>query len=238
MSQLERKTRRAGKVILKLYESLDPIITQRTTEKGTTCREGCSSCCKLPASATVAEMAPVVSYLSDRKAVRALEQRIASYLEVAASFVLNDPADRARFFKTMKMDCVFLRDNKCEIYPLRPASCRFHYVVSHPKHCGPDDKRGVVDQIDLVDIEDYVVLTGASELGEMAGGPIAAAFVMAAQDLGIEFKVHSRRDLDRASWRVPITESNVRRAEALRTDRTRALALQANAMLKGMPNDE
>lgn len=44
--------------------------------------------------------------------------------------------------------CVFLKDNKCSIYPVRPGACRIHYVITPAENCNvrqyPDFRIGML----------------------------------------------------------------------------------------------
>jgi len=50
MSQDARRARRAGKVVLQLYREHAPFVADAASRMGVTCEEGCSHCCKLPAT--------------------------------------------------------------------------------------------------------------------------------------------------------------------------------------------
>ena len=53
MSQDERRAKRASKVVLQLYREYAPAVADAAERMGVTCKEGCSHCCKLPATSTV-----------------------------------------------------------------------------------------------------------------------------------------------------------------------------------------
>lgn len=42
MSQVVRHARRAGRVVLKLYQEYEPYVANAITEMGATCKAGCS----------------------------------------------------------------------------------------------------------------------------------------------------------------------------------------------------
>jgi Fe-S-cluster containining protein len=196
MSQDARRARRAGKVVLQLYHEHAPIVAQVASRMGVTCKEGCAHCCMLPATATVPEMVPVVEHLARRsdwpKHRPALERDLSRQLQEFARVNILDDRERADFFQR-QLPCVFLKDRRCEIYDLRPVVCRYHMVVSSPDNCAIDAIDPIVARVDLRKLESTVAVQAAMALGELAGGPIALAFVLAADLIGVELDVD--RDL-------------------------------------------
>lgn len=193
VTQENRAAKRAGRVVLQVYAKYEDRVREFAISKGTTCRAGCSHCCKLPASATVPEMVPVVAYLVDRidwyRKRPLLEQRIRDYLAVQFPVDPTDSALRSEFFKA-QVPCVFLDDDgTCSVYPVRPSACRYHYVVSPPENCAVGAADNVVARIDLRKLEDLVLLQGARALGSLVGGSIPSAFAVAAQMMGVELAV-------------------------------------------------
>jgi Fe-S-cluster containining protein len=196
MSQDARRARRAGKVVLQLYRDHAPIVADVASRMGVTCKKGCSHCCKLPATATVPEMVPVVEYLTSRcdwpKRRPTLERELARQLAEFATINVLDECERADFFKR-QLPCVFLQKDRCEIYPARPAVCRYHMVVSPPENCALDAADPTTARVDLRQLENDVAIKAAKALGELRGGPIALAFVLAADVLDV--KINVDRDL-------------------------------------------
>jgi Fe-S-cluster containining protein len=209
VSQVERRAKRAGKVVLQLYREHAPHVTEAAARLGVTCKEGCSHCCKLPATATVPEMVPVVEYLVNRddwnRRRPALERELTRQLVEFSTVNVLDERERVAFFKR-QLPCAFLKDNRCEIYAVRPAVCRYHMVVSSPDNCehGPETKP--IALVDLRKIEHDIAIQGAEAFGELTGGPIALAFVLAAELLGVKLNVD--RELLRRVTMVRIEVKN------------------------------
>ena len=65
MSQDERRAKRVGKVVLQLYRKHAATVADAAESLRVSCKEGCSHCCMLPATATIPEMVPV-EYLTTR----------------------------------------------------------------------------------------------------------------------------------------------------------------------------
>lgn len=192
MSQDARRARRAGRVVLQLYKDHAAIVTDAATRMGVTCKEGCSHCCKLPATATVPELVPVVEYLINRcdwlRRKPALERDLNKQLAEFAAIDILDKQAREAFFRR-QLPCVFLKDGRCEIYPVRPAVCRYHMVVSPPENCALGAADPVTSIVDLRQLESAVAVKAAGAFGELRGGPIALAFVLAADLLGVKLNV-------------------------------------------------
>lgn len=192
MSQDARRAKRAGKVVLQLYREHAPYVAEATERLSVTCKEGCAHCCMLPATATVPEMVPVVEYLTSRcdweRRRPALERELALQLSQYAGVNVLDERERVAFFRR-QLPCAFLtKDKRCEIYAVRPAVCRYHMVVSPPENCEVGQEQGPI-LVGLRAIEQDVAIKGAEAFGELTGGPIALAFVLAAQLLGVKLNV-------------------------------------------------
>jgi Fe-S-cluster containining protein len=196
VSQDARRARRAGKIVLQIYREHAPLVAEAAAKMGVTCKKGCSHCCMLPATATVPEMVPVVEYLASRsdwpRRRPALERELARQLRVFASINVLDDRARSGFFQR-QMPCVFLKDHHCQIYPVRPAVCRYHLAITPPENCAHGAADPTVARVDLRKIENDVVIEGARVFGELIGGPIALAFVIAADQIGVKLDID--RDL-------------------------------------------
>ena len=192
MSQDARRAKRAGKVVLQLYREYAPTVADAVARMGVTCKEGCSHCCKLPATSTVPEMIPVVEYLTSRDDWKqrkpALERELTHQLTEFAGVNVLDVNERVAFFKR-QLPCAFLKNDRCDIYAVRPTVCRYHMVVSSPANCelGPASKP--IALVDLRKIEHTIAIKSAEAFGELTGGPIALAFVLAAKLLGVKLNV-------------------------------------------------
>lgn len=193
MSQDARRAKRAGKVVLQLYREHAPYVAESAERLGVTCKEGCSHCCMLPATTTIPEMVPVVEYLTSRcdweRRRPALERELAHQLSEYAGVNVLDERERVAFFRR-QLPCAFLtKEKRCEIYAVRPTVCRYHMVVSSPANCEVGPERRPIALVDLHQIEHGVALKSAEAFGELTGGPIALAFVLAADMLGVKLNI-------------------------------------------------
>jgi len=215
MSQDARLARRAGKVVLQLYREHDPAAKEIAERMGTPCKEGCSHCCQLPATATIPEMVPIVDYLTQRndwpKRRPALERELTRQLVAYDGVNVLDEDARIAFFRR-KLSCVFLTSSqRCDVYAVRPTVCRYHMVTSSPDNCAAGAKVDEISIVDMHETENAIALGAAAALGELTGGPIALAFVLAADMLGIKLKID--RDLIKrvTMVRIPVKKQAGRR---------------------------
>jgi len=88
------------------------------------CRKGCAHCCHIQVMVTTAEAKTITQYCkqhdipidySHLKKQRDFQEGTHGHSEHSA--------------------CVFLKNNECSIYPVRPFNCRNYFVVSDPKLC-------------------------------------------------------------------------------------------------------
>jgi Fe-S-cluster containining protein len=194
LSQEERRARRASKVVLQLYREHDVHAKRFAENMGASCKAGCSHCCKLPATATIPEIVSVVDYLTQRsdweRRRPALEKALTHQLTEYAGVNVLVERERIAFFRR-QLPCVFLTDDqRCEIYPVRPTVCRYHMVVSPPEHCEGGTGLQEVSIIDMKAAEQDIAVKGAEAFGELTGGPIALAFVIAADMLGVKLSIN------------------------------------------------
>jgi hypothetical protein len=77
-------------------------------------------------------------------------------------------------------------------------------VVSAPENCEVGPERRPIALLDLHTIEHSIALKSAEAFGELTGGPIALAFVLAADILGVKLNI-DRALLRRVTMvRIPV----------------------------------
>lgn len=194
MSQEARRAKRAGKVVLQLYREHAPYVTDAAKRMGVTCKDGCAHCCMMPATATVPEMVPVVEYLTSRsdwaQRRRPLERELTRQLSEFAGVNILDEAERVAFFRR-QLPCAFLTtDRRCSIYAVRPTVCRYHMVVSDPANCAHGAHTETVALVNLQKLEQEIAVEAAKVFGELTGGPISLAFVLAAKLLDVKLDIN------------------------------------------------
>jgi len=91
----------------------------------TACREGCSYCCYYQVDVSAHEALQIVDFVSKQFP----KERISEFLEAAGTnAAIIRKLTRAEHRET-NIACVFLRDGRCSIYPVRPLHCRTHHAT-------------------------------------------------------------------------------------------------------------
>ena len=110
--------------IAQLHRGLDTVAEQaRTTGPQLACQEGCAHCCHLRVEATEPEVFHITQHLlaqpaaAQADAISALQRHVATAQASAT-----------------RQACSFLVNDRCSIYPVRPAACRKAHSLSAP-HC-------------------------------------------------------------------------------------------------------
>lgn len=101
------------------------------------CKEGCKFCCHLRVAAFPYEAAAIASYI-DTELPREQAQEIGK--RIAEKAALISGMTEEQHFAT-NIECAFLYEGKCSVYPVRPSSCagyhslnleRCEYAYEHP----------------------------------------------------------------------------------------------------------
>lgn len=106
--------------IKKLYEVIDLNIENSGLKKITACGEGCSFCCHDKINITEDEAVYIKSHNPSYNVERSQVQKDRDFWSLS--------------FKNKA--CIFLKDNKCSIYNIRPYICRLHNVSKVNNYTG------------------------------------------------------------------------------------------------------
>ena len=139
MGKLRRHLRQLEAFQTKVDRHMATQIAEHADETGVpSCRKGCSNCCQQVVWAELLE----AQQIADRFPKQV--ERARPKLEAQAALVdgmPDDPKLVARAWWEAQQWCAFLgSDGLCTIYPVRPMTCRVHFVTSHPSLCGRDPK--------------------------------------------------------------------------------------------------
>ena len=110
-------------VMREVYRLMDEKIST-ITEPSIKCKKGCSFCCHLNVDITRLEAKLIAHYCN--------EQNIPidkNYLVKQAEYSIDD------IISSPHSACVFLKNNECSIYPVRPCGCRKLFVTTDPVFC-------------------------------------------------------------------------------------------------------
>jgi Putative zinc- or iron-chelating domain len=110
--------------IKEVYKAIDNffINAPEETKKNITCKSGCTACCFIDVDITKDEAAVIVQYCKENG------------IEIDRSYLINQASAGRKIYSDVSQ-CIFLKDNHCAIYPVRPSACRKHWVTSDPLFC-------------------------------------------------------------------------------------------------------
>lgn len=100
------------------------------------CRKGCAHCCHINVDVYNNELPVIMEYVQENGIPVNIE-----YLQRQVS--------GPECLKSAVSACVFLKDNLCSIYPVRPIMCRKYRVVSPPLLCETSKIRDIKVYFDL-----------------------------------------------------------------------------------------
>lgn len=110
--------------IKEVYKAIDNFFNNAPEEnkKGIQCKTGCTACCFIDIDISFDEVDVIINYCRENSIEIDKE-----YLEKQAAVGRKKYSELSR--------CVFLKDNMCSIYPVRPVACRKHWVKTDPSLC-------------------------------------------------------------------------------------------------------
>lgn len=174
-------------IVREAYDRLEPLIQDHVKKMKSTCAPGCAHCCYMLTSISVPEALVIAQSLVQKPDWKALLPK----LRKSAQDNCYDGIDNFNYFQK-HIACPFLQeDNRCGIYDVRPACCRYHYVVSPPENCDGTSKNGAtIGRIDFTKAEDKIwdiarAYSNALHMPRVSVGPISLAVLWA-----LESEVH------------------------------------------------
>jgi len=105
-----------------VHALIDEVMVRSNRENS--CKKGCAFCCHINVDVTDPEAALIAQHCREKNIkvdVNYLHERLRNRkMEVALSKAAA---------------CVFLKNNECSIYEVRPLACRSYLVVNEPQYC-------------------------------------------------------------------------------------------------------
>ena len=110
--------------IKEVYKAIDNYFDNAPAEnkKEIQCKAGCTHCCFIDVDISEDEAAIILNYCNENGIEIDKE-----YLEKQAAVGRKKYTELSR--------CVFLKDDMCSVYPVRPIACRKHWVKTDPSLC-------------------------------------------------------------------------------------------------------
>lgn len=111
-------------MILGIYEYIDEAVQKEKIAERSTCKRGCSFCCKMNVTISEYEAIAIGDYC--RKNGIGIDK---AYLSRQLAYPpLEIPCSPVSA-------CVFLKAGECSIYKVRPLACRLYNSVDDPAYC-------------------------------------------------------------------------------------------------------
>lgn len=159
-----------------MYSEMDKYAQDMARKANSSCRKGCSNCCYLLAISSTIDGLNIAYHLVQTRSTKELRELVDALIEVGKKCDFPGLDNGTYFLK--KIRCAFLSDQgECGIYSVRPASCRYHYVISPPENCSPDAKDGRTKIIDFRSLENAILTLNTQVTGKISGAPISLAVI-------------------------------------------------------------
>lgn len=139
---------------LEVYKAVDGFFSAAPDEnkKEIKCKESCTACCFIEIDVSRDEAATILDFCRE-KGIHVDKE----YLEKQAS------AGRKTYSAVSR--CVFLKENLCSIYEVRPVACRKHWVMTDPALC--DFSGNVANQVgNYFDINTEILASAMLQVAE------------------------------------------------------------------------
>jgi len=202
---VDKRAKQLGRKVLQVYQAVDPEVDRRVAELPVPvrCTKGCSGCCHLLTMVTLPEAIAIAEHVLPSPPMLALEvEGYVARVHAIMDRFRDRPLNAQTWFESA-IPCLFLTASRqCRVYPVRPAPCRYHYVVSDPARCDPPNDR----EVHKVDTR-QAVLVVLSEVARMSRresvdlyiAPLPIMFLWA-----IKFLVEGREAFDTALERTDL----------------------------------
>jgi hypothetical protein len=119
---------------LEVYKAIDGFFNAAPEEnkKEIQCKAGCTACCFIDVDVSGDEAAVIINYCRENG------------IEIDKEYLKKQAAVGRKTYSHLSR-CVFLKDNLCSIYPVRPIACRKHWVKTDPALC--DFSKNIINQV-------------------------------------------------------------------------------------------
>ncbi len=117
-----------------VYKAIDGLFNAAPEEnkKEIQCKAGCTACCFIDIDISGDEAAVILDYCRENG------------IEVDREYLTKQAAVGRKTYSGLSR-CVFLKENLCSIYPVRPIACRKHWVKTDPALC--DFSKNIINQV-------------------------------------------------------------------------------------------
>jgi hypothetical protein len=141
-----------------VFQGCDDVATRELAQLATagvvaSCTAGCAHCCSLEIPMSRVEGEALVEWLLANRSVEelaAIRDRLRAWLvwyRTEYPRLVASGLDRSDVFFRHAPLCALNVDGRCSAYPVRPVTCRNHYVTSPVATCDPARGSGEPDMI-------------------------------------------------------------------------------------------
>lgn len=165
-----------------LYAKLDVAMADSLRRSGLvpSCRSGCDGCCYLLALIGYCEALPIAEVLLERPAWRPTAKALARHAQLCGPEITKEE------WFLRAVPCPLLgEDRLCTVYDVRPAPCRYHFVVTPPENCCPGAADSSTARVNTSEALSYVwredidLHRRRPELGPACAAPIGLVVLVA-----------------------------------------------------------
>ena len=130
----ELRTRNRVETTGEVYKAIDNFFNKAPQEnkKEIQCREGCTACCFVEIDVSADEAATIIDHCRKND------------VEIDREYLTKQASAGRKVFSEISR-CVFLKDNLCSIYTVRPVACRKHWIKSDPAFC--DSSKNITNPV-------------------------------------------------------------------------------------------
>ena len=183
---------RGKELVREIFYLIDHLTAEYLKNHEISCRAGCSYCCRQLVFCTTLEMELIVDYLNSIPKAR--KRAVLHKAKAKAHKFYQKNSEQLRNTSNWEhlagflsstfrgVPCIFLKDGKCSIYPVRPIDCR---IAKTADACGfkkimevePQSLRLFCDQVasDLI-MEEEERCSGAMQVVPLIGWLISEQF--------------------------------------------------------------
>jgi hypothetical protein len=117
-----------------VYKAIDDFFLKAPEEnkKEIQCKAGCTACCFIDVDVSGDETATIINYCREND------------ISIDRDYLLKQATVGRKSYSELSR-CVFLKDDLCSIYPVRPIACRKHWVKTDPALC--DFSKNIINQV-------------------------------------------------------------------------------------------
>jgi len=140
--------------ITEVYKAIDNFFNAAPEEnkKEIKCKTGCTACCFIDVDVSADEAATIINYCNENA------------IEIDKEYLGKQAAVGRKKYSELSR-CVFLKDNLCSVYPVRPIACRKHWVKTDPALC--DFSKNIINQVGgYFDVNTEILASAVLNVGE------------------------------------------------------------------------